>query len=339
MLSPGDGSYREWALTRLDQIPGMDFARYYWRREFPELLRDRSRTLEVLDPPLNKLRRLLSTPQVDVVLRHPYSLDIEGAIARGEVIVVNGAKAVAGEDNTKLLFQLLLRLVHRAIQAQQAAARERASQGVALRRRGPQRAHPLGRHPARRGPLRRTRGVLRLAVLGPDPRRAGALRACARCCSRSRSSACARWRTPARSPGSRWTSTATASRSTRKNRNGCASRPTTSSTCPSTPPSTSGSPAARRAPAFVAGTLPMQDLYDPALAEHHLAAQRDRGGHYPAHLPAPLGDKRSADAHRQNGAPRRPGPNGDRSRRSDRRATHRQTAQIQATVQLLLEDL
>ena len=81
MLSPGDSTYREQALTRLDQVPGMDFARYYWRREFPELLRDRSRTLEVLDPPLNKLRRLLSTPQVDVVLRHPYSLDIEGAIA------------------------------------------------------------------------------------------------------------------------------------------------------------------------------------------------------------------------------------------------------------------
>jgi hypothetical protein len=120
MLSPGDGAYRQWALARLDAIPGMDFARYYWRREFPELLRDRSRTLEVLDPPLNKLRRLLSTPQVDVVLRHPRSLDIEGAIARGEVIVVNGAKAIAGEDNTRLLFQLLLRLVHRAIQAQQA---------------------------------------------------------------------------------------------------------------------------------------------------------------------------------------------------------------------------
>jgi Phage integrase, N-terminal SAM-like domain len=125
MLSPGDPSYREQALTQLDQIEGMDFARYYWRREFPELLRDRSRTLEVLDPPLNKLRRLLSTPQVDVVLRHPYSLDIEGAIARGEVIVLNGAKAVAGEDNTKLLFQLLLRLVHRAIQAQQSLPKQR----------------------------------------------------------------------------------------------------------------------------------------------------------------------------------------------------------------------
>jgi hypothetical protein len=125
MLSPGDASYRDRALCRLDRIAGMDFARYYWRRKFPELLRDGSRTLEVLDPPLNKLRRLLSTAQVDVVLRHPCSLDIEGAIARAEVIVINGAKAVAGEDKTRLLFQLLLRLVHRAIQAQQALPEER----------------------------------------------------------------------------------------------------------------------------------------------------------------------------------------------------------------------
>jgi hypothetical protein len=117
ILSPGDSTYRDQALSRLDQVSGLDFARYYWRREFPELLRDRSRTVEVLDPPLNKLRRLLSTPQVDVVLRHPCSLDIEGAIAREEVIVLNGAKAVAGEDSTKLLFQLLLRPVPAAISA------------------------------------------------------------------------------------------------------------------------------------------------------------------------------------------------------------------------------
>ena len=38
MLSPGDGSYRESVADRLDQVPGMDFARNYWRREFPELL-------------------------------------------------------------------------------------------------------------------------------------------------------------------------------------------------------------------------------------------------------------------------------------------------------------
>ena len=56
MLSPGDGQLpRAGARPGSTRSPGMDFARYYWRREFPELLRDRSRTLEVLDPPLNKL--------------------------------------------------------------------------------------------------------------------------------------------------------------------------------------------------------------------------------------------------------------------------------------------
>jgi hypothetical protein len=39
----------------------------------------------------------------------------------------------------------------------------------------------------------------------------------------------------------------------------------------------------------------MQELYDPALADHHLAAQRQHGGHHLAHLPAPLGDKAAAD--------------------------------------------
>jgi hypothetical protein len=39
---------------------------------------------------------------------------------------------------------------------------------------------------------------------------------------------------------------------------------------------------------FYARTLPMEGLYDRALAGHHLAAQRERGGHYLAHLPAPL---------------------------------------------------
>ena len=45
---------------------------------------------------------------------------------------------------------------------------------------------------------------------------------------------------------------------------------------------------------FYARTKPMEELYDPAVAEGHLAAQRDRGGHHLDHLPAPVG----AAAHR-----------------------------------------
>ena len=306
MLSPGDGSYRESALTRLDEIAGMDFARYYWRREFPELLRDRSRTLDVLDPPLNKLRRLLSTPQVDVVLRHPYSLDLEGAIARGEVIVVNGAKAVAGEDNTRLLFQLLLRLVQRAIQAQQSLPeneRRRVSLYV-------DEAHNV-----------LTASVATLLAEG----RSAGLEACfawqytaqirdelVRSGVRSLLQSISIFRMRELEDARALAGLAMDIYSDRISIDQQEQERLRFSADDiiHLPVHTAinlwvarGTPRS----AFVAGTLPMQELYDPALAEHHLAAQRDRGGHYPAHLPAPLGDKRSADTRGQDGTPQRPG--------------------------------
>jgi hypothetical protein len=309
MLSPGDGSYRDWGLTRLDQIPGMDFARYYWRREFPELLRDRSRTLEVLDPPLNKLRRLLSTPQVDVVLRHPYSLDIEGAIERGEVVVINGAKAVAGEDNTKLLFQLLLRLVHRAIQAQQALP-EQQRRRVALyvdeahnvltpsvatmlaegRSAGLEACFAWQYSAQVRDELVRSGvrsllqsiSVFRMRELDDARSLAGlAMDVYSDRISvdqdeqeRLRFSADDIIRLPVHTAINLWVAR--------------------------------GTPRA----GFVARTLPMQDLYDPALAAHHLAAQRERGGHHLAHLPAPLGDKLVPDDPPHDSVPQEPRPDG-----------------------------
>jgi hypothetical protein len=309
MLSPGDASYRDWALSRLDRIAGMDFARYYWRREFPELLRDRSRTLDVLDPPLNKLRRLLSTAQVDVALRHPYSLDIEGAIARAEVIVINGAKAVAGEDNTRLLFQLLLRLVHRAIQAQQALPEEHRRR-VSLY-------------------VDEAHNVLTpsVATLLAEGRSAG-LEACfawqysaqirdelVRSGVRSLLQSISIFRMRELEDARALAGLAMDVYSDRISVDQQEQQRLRFSADDiiHLPVHTAinlwvarGTPR----PAFVAGTLPMQDLYNPALAEHHLAAQRDRGGHYPAHLPAPLGDKRSGDAHTRNGAPRRPRPRG-----------------------------
>nr|MBA3261474.1 TraM recognition domain-containing protein [Thermoleophilaceae bacterium] len=303
MLSPGDRSYREWALTRLDQIPGMDFARYYWRREFPELLRDRSRTLEVLDPPLNKLRRLLSTPQVDVVLRHPYSLDIEGAIARGEVIVLNGAKAVAGEDNTKLLFQLLLRLVHRAIQAQQALP-EKQRRRVSLY-------------------VDEAHNVLTpsVATMLAEGRSAG-LEACfawqysaqirdelVRSGVRSLLQSISIFRMRELEDARSLAGLAMDVYSDRISIDQEAQERLRFSADDiiHLPVHTAinlwvarGTPRA----AFVAGTLPMQDLYNSALAEHHLAAQRERGGRYLAHLPAPLGDKPSPDEAPKDSVPK-----------------------------------
>jgi hypothetical protein len=109
--------YRAAVVRRLEHVPGADFARHYWRREFPALISDHRFAAQALNPPRNKLERLMSTREIDTLLRHPVALDIEGILERGEVLIVAGAKATVGEDNTVLVSQLLLQLLHRAIQA------------------------------------------------------------------------------------------------------------------------------------------------------------------------------------------------------------------------------
>jgi hypothetical protein len=115
----GESDYRDQVVARLDQTPGNDFARGYWRRDFPALIGDKGWAAQALNPPRNKLERLISTRETDILLRHPVALDLAGVIERGELLVVNAAKARIGEDNAKLIMQLLLAQLHRQLQAQQ----------------------------------------------------------------------------------------------------------------------------------------------------------------------------------------------------------------------------
>jgi hypothetical protein len=119
MLDFGESAYRRTVVRRLRNTPGAEFAHQYWRREFPALLKDRGFAAQALNPARNKLERLISTREIDTLLRHPTSLDLEGILERGEILIVAGAKAAVGEDNTVLVTQLLLQLLHRAIQARQ----------------------------------------------------------------------------------------------------------------------------------------------------------------------------------------------------------------------------
>ncbi|MDP9223228.1 MAG: type IV secretion system DNA-binding domain-containing protein, partial [Actinomycetota bacterium] len=126
MLAFGQtSSYRATVVPRLETIDGLEFAQNYWQNEFPALVSDRGYAAQALNPPRNKLERLISTREIDTLLRHPFSLHLEGVLERGEVLIVAGAKAAVGEDNTVLVTQLLLQLLHRAIQAQQDLPEER----------------------------------------------------------------------------------------------------------------------------------------------------------------------------------------------------------------------
>ena len=47
------------------------FARNYWENEFPALITDRGYAAQALNPPRNKIERLISTREIDTLLRHP----------------------------------------------------------------------------------------------------------------------------------------------------------------------------------------------------------------------------------------------------------------------------
>ena len=119
MLDVGSSDYRENVVRRLDGIAGAEFARGYWDLQFPALVADRGYAAQALNPPRNKLERLISTQEIDTLLRHPVTVDLEGILDRREILIIAGAKSTVGEDNTILVTQVLLQLLHRALQAHQ----------------------------------------------------------------------------------------------------------------------------------------------------------------------------------------------------------------------------
>ena len=119
MLDVRQSEYRDIVVGRLEGRDDADFARSYWDVQFPDLVADRGYAAQALNPPRNKIERLISTREIDTVLRHPFGLDLDAILEGGEVLIVAGAKASVGEDNTVLVTQLLLQLLHRALQARQ----------------------------------------------------------------------------------------------------------------------------------------------------------------------------------------------------------------------------
>src|SRR5439155_16674058 len=108
MLS-ADPVYREHVVDRLAGRKELAFVHAYWATEFPQLAADRSFAAARFDPPKNKLARLITA--LDVALHHPHQLNLDEIVERGETLIVTGAKAAAGEDNTRLMGQLVLQLV------------------------------------------------------------------------------------------------------------------------------------------------------------------------------------------------------------------------------------
>jgi hypothetical protein len=318
MLDLGESDYRESVIARLEQTPGADFARLYWRRSFRDLLDNRRFAAQALNPPRNKLERLLSTPDIDTFLRHPAALDIEGIIARGEVLIVAGAKATVGEDNAILVCQLLLHLVHRAIQAQQQLPPQRRrivsllideAHNVLV----PFVAKMLSE--GRSGGLEAAFAWQYLDQILDDIVRAGT-----RSLLQSLSIFCMREIEDAR---------ALAALAMHVFADRISVQPDEQERFRFSPEDILRLPeyeawnlwVAGGAPrsAFKAHTKPMEELYNPRLAEHHIQAQHQRGGHHPGALPNPLPAEYDDDATSDQPTDAQPKPTTRRGRSGNKR--------------------
>lgn len=119
MLDLTDSEYRTKVINLLSEDPAGGFARHYWVNVFPQLVKDRSFAAQALNAPRNKLERLISTRDIDLLLRHPAAVDIDAILENNEILIVAGGKADVGEDNTLLVTHLLLQLLQRTLQHRQ----------------------------------------------------------------------------------------------------------------------------------------------------------------------------------------------------------------------------
>jgi hypothetical protein len=333
MLDLGqEGEYRDIVLNRLCGLKDAEFARSYWDVQFPALLRDRGYAAQALNPPRNKIERLISTREIDTMLRHPVSLDLDAVLENGEVLIVAGAKATVGEDNTILVTQILLQLLHRALQARQSGS-ERDKRRVSLLI---DEAHNvLTPSVARTLAEGRSAGLEAVFAWQYSAQiRDEIIRSGVRSLLQSLSIFRMREMEDARSLAGlamevysdRISVDQEEQERLRFSPDDIVRLPTHRAINVWV---AEGVPRA----GFLAATLPMEELHSEDLANRHLAAQRDRGGHHPEHLPNPLADllTRAAQERTSDGAsPENGSPNGGR-RGASRPRTREQLRFIDVT--------
>jgi hypothetical protein len=286
----GQAHYRDHVIHQLDNVEGTDFARNYWRREFPALTGDRGFATQALNPPRNKLERLISTRETDVLLRHPNQLGLTQLIDRGEVLLVNAAKASIGEDNARLIMQLLLAQLHRALQTRQRSAAEPGETRGRVSLLFDEAHNVLTPSVATMLAEGRSAGLEAVfawqysAQIEDQVVRSG-VRSLLQSISIFRMRELDDARGLAGLAMDVYTDRITTQQDDQARLRFSADDITRLEThhainlwvAQSTPRQ-----------AFIAQTLPWEPLHNPQLADHHRQAQRNRGGHHPSHLPDPL---------------------------------------------------
>ncbi len=118
LLDTENDDYRNRVVHALKKRPDSQFLYDYWDKEFPSLISNNRFAVERLNPPRNKLQRILSVSSIDTLLRHPRQIDLDSIIENKEVLIIDGAKEAVGEDNAVFIGQIILHLLYRSIMAQ-----------------------------------------------------------------------------------------------------------------------------------------------------------------------------------------------------------------------------
>ena len=287
LLLPSEDEFRDEVVRAIEPQAAFTETATFFGRDLPDDLR-RAPTLTTgkLDAPRNKILRLL-VESLDKVLRHPIQLSLDEVISRREVLIVDGRMGTFGADNCRVMMQFILSLIYGALQRQQQRPEaERAR--VALR---VDEAHlVLNESFANAMATLRSAGLEVVAAwqygaqIQDDKIRGGLMSLLRqRCMFSVGESDDARELTKI--------AMAAYSDSIRPDRDTRARllfTPDTLLNLPNHHAICSWISGGARAPAFVAQTYPMG--IDDELVEHHLAAQRARGGSVPSALPHPLGD-------------------------------------------------
>jgi len=120
LLDPSAGEELRRRVVRVAQRdPALAHVATFFDRTLPDQLQNaRTMTTTKLDAPANKLYRFLGQLP-DRVLHHPAQLAIDDLVRQREILVVDGAMGRVGEDTSRKLMQILMRLIYAALQRQQ----------------------------------------------------------------------------------------------------------------------------------------------------------------------------------------------------------------------------
>ena len=125
LLEPANGELRSEAAQACATIPDLDFSAHFLGVELRnELQIAASQTAVRMDAPRNKISTLLQASPIRRFFHHPTNVTLREIIEARDVLIVDCAQGLVGDDNVKPMLMFILRMLHRQMQRQVALAED-----------------------------------------------------------------------------------------------------------------------------------------------------------------------------------------------------------------------